>query len=774
MGCVTMASIEFEHKAGARGIRAREHCSTAGQALALTLGLALHVAAQAAMAEQPAAERQSSEAPAAMDDGGLGEVVVTANRTLQNSQSVGIAVTALSGDALEQIGIQSTSDLSIAVPGLQIAEPGSSFTSLVSIRGVSQNDFTGHLESPNSFYIDDAYQPIASTNTQPIYDVKRVEVLKGPQGTLFGVNSEGGLINVITNDPTPVFAGYVNAELGSYNEVNVQGAVGGPVAENVTGRFAFYKSNRDGYFKNTIGPDQDPDNSLGFRGKLKFDAGGRLTLLLSADYFQLRSEGAGGGFFESARPNAQGLGVHTPGQLTDYGQAGGGDPYTVSQDYAGYLNRTNYTAGVKISYDLQPITIVSQTNYGHATSYYGEDNDMSPVDYSRFFQNSQAHYLTQELRASATTGALSWTTGLYYSDIRGIYGQDFDLRGFGAAFVTDYSLNTRTEAIFGQGEYKLTDSWSLTLGARDTSDHKSFHWVLNCVAGTPTFAPAIPGGYCPVFYSGPGTEGSESPYSDSHTENGQSYRAAVNWQPTRNLLGYASYNRGYKAFNYNAGFAGFTPIALIRFKGERLNAYEVGEKWTLLGGRARLNVSAYYYDYGNYQAFDQRGLNLTLYNTPAKIKGMDAEAGLRPGAGFDLSLGGTSLRTRVDDVPLLTGLVSREAPQAPGYTLMANISNTQSVGTGQVALHFTGAWTGAQYSQLTNAPVTYIPSYFVGNARLTYAPQSRAWEVAVFSRNIFDNRSPRYAFDLSQAPLGFAERDYTLPRTYGASLLVNF
>lgn len=736
----------------------------------------LFLSAGAAIAAETDAAAVSSAEADTSQTGDLGDIVVTANRREQSLQSIGISVTAVSGDALIRSGLKSTSDLVISVPGLQIAEPGSTFTSLISIRGVSQNDFTGHLESPNSLYVDDAYLPVPSMNAQPLYDVKRVEVLKGPQGTLFGRNSVGGLVNVITNNPTDKAEGYLIGELGRFNAVNLQGALSGPIADGVSARVAFYKSYRDGYLKNDIGPDQNNDNTLALRGKLNVEVNDRLTILLNGDYYQFRSNAAGAAFLQGGSPDANGLGTTTPGQLTAYGQTDAdGSPYTVSVDFPGGLHRTSWNAGGKISYEADAATIVAQTNVGYANSRYAEDNDLSPVDYTRFFQNSKARYFTQELRASGKTDRLSWTAGLYYLNIDGgPYSQTFDLRAFGAALATDYSLKTRSWSAFGQGELTLTDTVSVTVGARYTRDRKKFAWTQGCTNGTPTLLPAVPGGYCPLFAPPPGTQGSVSPYADRHSEGGLSGRVELDWKPISNLLLYATYNRGYKAFNYNTGFSGLAPINGIRFKGERMNAFEVGEKATLLGGKARANIAAFYYDYGNYQAFDQRGLNLTLYNTDATIKGLEAEFALRPGAGFDLSVGGTYLDAKVDDVPVGTALVSRKPPQSPKYTLLGSISNTQPVFGGQAVLQFNGNYTAAQYSQLTNAPATRLPGYFVGNTRLSYTPDSGAWEVAVFVRNVFNENSPRYAFDLTGAPIGQVEYDYALPRTWGGSLRVNF
>lgn len=707
-----------------------------------------------------------------------GDIIVTANRTEQKLQNVGISATVVSEQTLVSSGIVATDNLVILTPGLQIAQPGGpGLTSLISIRGISQNDFAGHLESPNSFYIDDAYQSSPSANTQPLYDVKRVEVLKGPQGTLFGRNSVGGLINILTNDPTDNLGGTLTGEVGNFGHVRVQGAVNVPISNDAQARLAFYKSNQRGYIYNIFNDThQNGDDSLAFRGKLKVALSDRLNAVFAADYFRFTSDAANVSQLIGAVNNSDNLGVTVPGRRTAFGYLAPANGYVVNADFNGGLRRENASASAKFTYELGFADLVSQTKFGWAKSYYAEDNDSSPLDYTRFYQRSKSTDFTQELRLTGQTDKSQWTVGVYYLNINGgPYTQRFEIRDSGPALIgqinaaldTNYDLNTSSISGFAQYAYNLSDNLTLTGGIRYTSDHKKFNFNFRCDQFAPGLGCAI--GLIPP----PGTEGAASPFNDSHTEGGVSGKVGIEYKPVDDLLLYATYSRGYKAFSYNVSFSGLAPLSNARFRGEKINAFEIGEKFSFLGGRGKANLSAFYYDYKDYQAFDQRGLNLTLFNTTATIKGLEADTSIS-GGGWTVGLAGTLLDTKVNNVPLPNGPVSRRAPQAPKYTVIGTINKVFSVGSGEGNLNFSAVYSGSSFAQLTNSPNTKLPANVIGNARLSYSPAGGQFEVAVYSRNIFNNRAARYAFDLNSPLLGATESNFGVPRTYGGSLTVNF
>ena len=203
-------------------------------------------------------------------------------------------------------------------------------------------------------------------------------------------------------------------------------------------------------------------------------------------------------------------------------------------------------------------------------------------------------------------------------------------------------------------------------------------------------------------------------------------------------------------------------------------AYEVGGKFDLLDGRVRFNAAAFYYDYADYQAFDQRGFNFTLFNTDAEIYGADMELTVRPGAGFQLKAGLALLDTNVSNVPIGGSLVDRIAPQSPDYTLDLSVSKNFAFEFGDLDMSINANYTDDSYAQLSNAPATLIPGDWLANARVSLTSVDGRYEVAVFVNNLFDEARETFAFDVSGPPLGGSYRTYALPRWVGVSVRTNF
>ncbi len=733
-------------------------------AIALVLSAAAPAQTTPAVAAKPV---QSVSGAASADASGstLEEVVVTATRRETNLQNVGIAISAFSGRELIDQGVYQTTDLAAVTPGLQFSEPGGSpVAGLLAIRGVSQNDFAGHIEPANAFYMDQVYQPSNAASVQEFYDVNRVEVLKGPQGTLFGRNATGGLVHVITNQPTDQEEGFANLSGGSFGQVRFEAAMGGPIAEGVSGRVAVLRDKSDGFVKNAIGPALLRDDTYAVRGQLRIAPNDRLTVLLEADTYIIEPVTTGGDYITAAYPGPDGLGLPKPaGSPTGFGYAPSGDPYRGSFDYPGRFARRVSSGAAHVTYDfLNGLSLSSITSYQKLRSEYSADNDFSPVPFAIFDQNASARHLTQELRLTGATQRNHWTAGLYFLRIDGAYLQAFDILPIATRPLETHSVDTKSYSAFGQDEVQLRDNLRLTAGVRGTRDHKDYQYQENCV-----------GPACSALLA-PGTIGTAGLLTDSHAETGWSGRLELDWQATRDALYYASINRGYKAFNYNAGFVGHAPLALFRFHGENLLAYEIGSKLEFLERRARFNVAAFYYDYSDYQAFDQRGFNFTLFNTSAHMYGTDAELTLRPLRGLTLNAGAAFLHTAVDDIPIANERLTREAPQSPKFTFNASATQAVAIGSSTLSATLEGNYTGDFYAQLTNAPVTLIPHGWLANAHVSLATYGERLTFAVSANNVFNNAKPAYAFDNSSPPLGATYNTYVRPRWVNAAVNYKF
>jgi iron complex outermembrane recepter protein len=723
----------------------------------------------------PANAQNAAPAEAAAT-GGLEDILITANRREENLQKVGISATSFTGDTIQAAGIVETSDLGSITTGLIISEAGGSeLSGNVTIRGVSQNDFTGQIESPNAFYIDDFYQPSSSSAVQQLFDLKRVEVLKGPQGTLFGRNATGGLLNVFTNDPTRDVSGNLLVGIGTLNNFKVTGALSGPLSESTSARLAFYRNTHGAYYKNitATGPDLNGDNTFALRGKILIEPNDQLTIKLGADYYKADYRGSGGSFEVPAAINpATGLGfnlpINTPFALAPgFVQTGG--PFETSASLPGGYFRETWGTSANISYDFGDVTLQSLSNYSTVKSSYLEDNDQTPFDVGTFGQDSDSKHFTQELRLSGDTDQLKWSTGVYFLYINGTYGNRFNFIAADADLSTVYSIKSKSYSGFAQISYDVSDSLTATVGGRVVRDTRDYVYNWSCI-GAPTAG-------CGAF-GGPGTIGNAARVPGglkrSNSETGWTGRFQLDYKATDDLLLYASINRGYKGFNFNANFAGNVPLSGLILRGEKLLAYEAGAKITFWDRKARFNTAGYIYDYKDYHSFDQRGLNFTLFNADAKISGLEADLTLTPGDGWTFTAGGNYLfRADVFKVPIANLLLTRRAAQTPDFAGNVSIMKSWDMTAGEITAQGSMAFSTNYYSYLSNAPNTLLQAYQIYNARIGFKPSRfNGVEVSVYCSNCGFNKKPNYAFDLAVA--GYTELNFADPRIFGVDAKIDF
>jgi iron complex outermembrane receptor protein len=729
-----------------------------------------------------------SGVPAPVCAQALEEIVVTATRREAALQDIGISVTAFSGDDLRQYNIARTDDLPYMTPGLQYTLGSSTpLVGLVSIRGVAQNDFSSHLEGANVLYIDDVYRPSISSYIQKFFDTERVEVLKGPQGTLFGRNATGGLVHIITREPAEELDGYLDVTLGEYDQIGVEGAAGGRIAPAVLGRIAFHHSANDGWTRNAIGPDTPEDDTSAVRAKLVLEPNEQWRIKLQGEWFRTSPVDGGGGFATGGFVGADTLGYFkSPPAPTDAGYVDAdGNPFTGSFDFPGRFEREEYMVFGDVEYTHGNFTFKSLTAYSELDDDYTEDNDLTPIDIAIFRARSDQTNFSQELRVNADYDQKRLTGGFYYLNIDGTYFQNYQIDNLGAGGPSqilpgfppfliplgfnqfaDYSVETGSWSIFAQGEFDVTPALTITAGLRYTVDEKDYTYLNTCENLLPF--PACPPAFDPATLAGAGL------VTDNHDEDGVSARLQFDYRLSGDWLVFASYNRGYKAFNYNAGFAGAADVASARFDGENLNSFEIGTKLEFWNHRARLNASGFYYLYEDYQAFDQRGVNFILSNTDATVYGADAELTVTPGYGLNFLFGLSLLETEVEDIPIGGQLLKREAPQSPPVTFNFAASKDYEFTPGTLRFALDGLYTDHYFSQLTNAPVTRVGDHWLLNGRLTFFSAGDQWEVSVFVRNLLDEERLMYAFDITFPGNGLVEQTFAQPRWVGGQVRYKF
>ncbi|MDH5273234.1 MAG: TonB-dependent receptor, partial [Gammaproteobacteria bacterium] len=576
---------------------------------------------------------------------GIEEIVVTAQRREENLQDVGIAVTALGGEMLTDLNITTATDITRAVPSLKMNAYSSSQV-VFNIRGVSQNDYGDQQEPPVAVYQDDSYASSINVASFPIFDLARVEVLRGPQGTLFGRNATVGAIQFVSNKPTRDFEGYATATVGSYGQFIVEGALSGPLSDNFQARIAAISNTDDGYMESVVAgvPARGGNDHYAVRGQLAWQPSETTDLNLIVRYMKANKETQAGIYSqEPACPNDQFQGEFTrPDQscafwVTGPGEGGtgyrndaitpsrGGDPWKTAETQRSYVDREITGATLHFDWDIGELHLVSITDYQDATKFYLEGGDASPVDGVLFYQGSDLEQYSQEFRLSGEIGANFWVAGLYGMKVDGDYTGKFATPFSGYDPTIEMSQKTTSYAVFAQDEWQFADAWKLIVGARYWSDEREGTYF-----GT---APEVPGFSAPVTIifnqnEVAPTGGSITPGDAKNSFDGVTARVQLDWKPTDDLLLYGSFNRGSKSGGYT--FSTGTPydsdgsltvprkfLEGMPFDEETLDAFELGAK-TTLGDSTTLNVAAFYYDYSDYQAFAQFGPVQTVINLDAE------------------------------------------------------------------------------------------------------------------------------------------------------------
>jgi len=723
---------------------------------ALAAALAIATATSAARA-QDSAQAAEADAPA------YGDIVVTAQKREQNIQKVAVAISALGKQGLADLGRQDISALATKLPSVQVLAYSPTLT-IFNIRGVSQNDFADSQEAPIAFYNDEVYVSALGAISGQTFDLERVEMLRGPQGTLFGRNATGGLVQIVSAKPTRDLSGFLTVTGGSYGQIATEGAISGPLSDTLRARLSFTTNHHGGYIDNSTGKDLGNSRFYGGRFQLAGDVGesGEFTLKLQG--LRNDDERTGGLYsHRTAIANADGLGEYVGPNENPFGTCNGcdmfgyvqagNDPFKVAFNGPNYFSRSYWSASLRYTQDLGGVTFTSISDYQYLKKHYGEDADMSPASIFAYSTRQNLDQYSQELRLSNNSDKANWVVGAYAIKISSKNGYNTDLTGsLGLSEIYGGKLETTSFAGFGQLEYNLTDQVALIGGLRYSADRKTYDFTHAENGATDfTFNRASVGKLARQHF------------------NDWSGKVGVNFKPTEDMLIYASVNRGIKGGGF--GTPAFNPgdLTTIPFKEEVLTDYEGGVKLTF-DRTTHLNLSAFYYDYKDYQAFELVDLALAVRNKDATIKGLEAEFNTRPVDGLYLQTFATYLDSKVKGVILPGGRIAdTRMPQAPKWSIGWLVRYELDAGEGRLALQTDWKYDSMQYLSTFNAEVDRQPGRVVGNARITYGFGDGKWEVAGFVNNLTDKKYLLYNLDLS-GPFGFTQQAYARPRWFGASV----
>ena len=727
------------------------------KALLLTGNLLIWPASQASAQEAAQAETQVGQ---------LEEIVVTAQKREQSAQSTPIAITAISGDALVRAGIKSSNDLADLTPGLRISPVfGAGNIPNIAIRGVGLNDFRDYHESPSAVYVDEVYKGALASLDFQLFDINRVEVLKGPQGTLFGRNATGGLIHYITKKPTDELDGFLRAGGGSFGDVNLEGGVGGPLGTGVSARISamYHRNSGIQQNQNTAAGAEDGNkvDLYAFRGQLKFKMSDNATLLLSGETSHNRNNGGNPYRYAPSFFGADGLArVDTANRDIVVGTS---DLNDINVSPGLFVNSDYNAETARLDVDLGGVELVSISNYQHFKKNQQQDCDSAPAVFCITQYTSNTKQYSQELRLQGKGDAFTWNLGAYYFNLQtdGTQTLAGPVAGFffgTASGTTAFDTQTKSWALFGQFEYKLASTLTLNGGLRYTQDDKDM---------TQTFLlGVVPGG---IVYDST-TIGA---LAKQDTDN-VSYLAKLVWEPSDDVLLYGGVSSGYKAGTFNSGFGPVAP-ANYSVKPEKLTSYEVGSKIEFGDRRHRLNGAVFYYDYNDSQAFVYRNLNQLLFNADAKVTGGELEYSGYWTDALLITAGVSVLDTKVKNVQDGSGAIrDRKMVLAPDFTANASARYTVDLSnSGSLAFQVDGNYSSSIFFDNLNQPGLSEGSTLLLNGRVAWTSANKDFEVAAFVKNITNKVNLIYAFDLT-GDLGYIQQSYRTPRTFGASLTVNF
>jgi iron complex outermembrane recepter protein len=722
-----------------------------------------------------------SAAASADSTDSLAEIVVTATKREQSTQAIPAAITAISGDVLAEKGEHSLTDLNATVPGLQVG-PNNGDVS-ISLRGVGHNLFSPAAENSVALHLDGVYLGNAAAGQGAFFDVDRVEVLRGPQGTLYGRNATGGAINVISASPTDDFSGHVSATAGNYETSDIEAVVSGPlVQDTVSGRIGvFYNRRGDGFGHNLYNGDPlDNLNEGGAKVALLIKPDERLRIMLRGDFYGANDSNGLYQFVGEVRqpfPGAPSL-----------SRALGTTFVTNPRDQDSEVTNSRHTnlsgASVQIDYKLNDsLSIKSLSAYRHTVSAYLADLDASPLPISGPLDLDEiSGQESEELQLNWRTNSLYVVSGAYF--FNGSSHSSIDINSylssgiptshipailpppFGVFDQIGRTMGVKAGALYTNADWSVTDRMTLGAGLRYSDESKSN--VGSEVAFFPNFVTYPKTGYVVV--------------DESRRSHAVTPRFTADFELTSNMNLYGSVSKGFKSGEFIAGTDQYA-------KPEFVWAYEAGVKGTGFDHHMRGSLGVFYYDYRDLQV--QRLLSpLTfLDNVPKGIlKGIETEGTILLPAQFAIDGNATYLDTRMigfsSQDPNVPGNPTRDLtgnrfPYAPTWNV--NLGIEKKIGEaafGQGALRADYQFTSDTFFDVYNSKGTnFRPAYHLLNASYKQTFNGNNWSILLWGKNLTNkvvylntttNKTPNVLVPHAASSLEFANLNE--PRTYGITV----
>lgn len=716
---------------------------------------------------------------------GVADIVVTAERRSGSLQRTPIAVTALSGEALAQAQIREISDIGALVPSMRIGE--NSGVAQITLRGIGISSFVPGAEGAVAFNLNGIYvsRPIAQLSS--LYDIATVEVLRGPQGTLYGRNATAGSLNVNTTMPTEELSGYGRVTMGNYNTRHFDAAVGGPVAgDKLLVRLAASLQHHSGYARNVkTGNDVNDLDSQAVRFTILAKPTETLSATLIAEYFH--ENDARGAYNYLSAVGLTGLPgtTGTPPIFQTLGFSAPTGKREVSLDFDPVYKLETFALTGKLQWLAGDFTLTSLSGYRDQKAYLLRPGVGAGPTIHAFVSGEPAHQFSQELQVNYDGGPLKATAGLFYfnetdtanpSDVlRSRFTFDPSARGDLSLYrrlIFRGTFRTKAQAAFGQASYALSDRLSLLAGIRFGSEEKRFDQQRLIPAAIP-----YPDGIVPSLTVNMATA----------TFKSTTPRFGLNYQANSTTLFYLTYAKGFKSGAFDlAAPAGVPPV-----EPEKVTDYEGGIKTKLFDNKLRANLAAYYYDYTNLQVQQTNGSFLQLVNAAsAKIYGFEAELAAKPSDQFELDLNLAYTHTRFGNyfstnpakplLPALGGAAGantvnyrgKKLPNAPELTVNAAAEYSLPVSDGTFSFRGELEYSSEYFLLPDNDDYNRQKPFAKVNAFLRFASDS-FWRASLYAKNIANVATITSGNVVTATGYTFSGL-LAAPRTFGAVVELRF
>ncbi len=702
----------------------------------------------------------------------LEEVVVTAQKRQESMQEVPIAVTAITGDTIAAQNITNIEGLNNSLPNVQMNHFSNSPDSAVfTIRGIGVNDADPYVGTTVSVVVDGVVVGVNTAALLSLFDIERVEILRGPQGTLFGANTTGGVVNVVTKQPTGELGGQLQATVGNYDRLDLNGALDFPITDSLAGKVSILHTETEGYFKNyRNGKNLGALDLTSFRGYLKYDADNYDATLIGE--YTMQRNGS-----QTNRNSAdERIVLYVPGQTSlepiyKRGQSAGLPDQNDKDSYSLTLTQ-NWSAD---SGDW-----VSITNYREYDHDLYSDDDATTLQLLQTHRQIDHQQFTQEIRNSFEIGdRFRMTAGAFYFQQEYDLDQEGVLDGFapGLGQPQQQKQENWSASLFAQGYYELSDALTLQAGLRYSHENTEA-FSLTSLTISPDGGPAS--------FDDPLIPGSVVTAEGDESWDEVGYKIGLDYQFADAMMVYGYYAHGFKS----GGFTGRIVVAedIGPFDPEYLDTIEVGFKADLFDDRVRTNLALFYNEYEDMQVTQNitypNGANSASVQNAGEAHSSGAELEVTAYATPDLvfNLAAAYLSSRYDEYDTValdpvTGQLATVSFEgnplmnAPRWSGNASVNYTLGLFGGETNFFAQVTHSAPKVSNYTNYPEERIGDITLVNAKVSWRPESDRWSVGVYGRNLTDKE---YVAQSLWGQPSFASISLGAPREYGVDLTYNF